>query len=161
MPNNCNSIFNKFFTLTLCSFLFSCVSSVPSSGLSYDFNGKMMIKTSNNQNISYHTYIVINENRSIIQIQKPFIGNVMNINLFRNKPAVIKPPNSSEIITDFILKHESNAFNSIENCLLKKESLDKIYDDLIVKCFNKNYKYYIKLVSEMFEIDIILNKKSK
>jgi hypothetical protein len=161
MPNNFNSIFNKFFILTLCSFLFSCVSSVPSSGLSYDFNGKMMIKTSNNQNISYHTNIFINENGSIIQIQKPFIGNVMNINLFRNKPAVIKPPNSSEIITYFILKNESNAFNSIENCLLRKESLDKIYDDLIVKCFNKNYKYNIKLVSEMFEIDIILNKKSK
>ena len=85
----------------------------------------------------------------------------MNINLFKNKPAVINPPNSSEIITDFILKYESNAFNSIENCLLRKESFDKIYNDLIVKCFNKNYKYNIKLVSEIFEIDIILNKKSK
>ena len=71
--------------------MYSCASTEASPGSYDNYSGKILLKSSQNQTISYNSNIIIYENRSIIQITKPFIGNVMNINIYKNKPAEIYP----------------------------------------------------------------------
>ncbi len=110
--------------LILCSFLYSCASVSPENNLFNTYNGKILIKTINNESTSYNANIIIYENRSIIQIKKPFIGNVMNINIYSGSLPVADPRINNTEFAEIISTNGQYTHDILFDCI-KKGSIDK------------------------------------
>ena len=162
MPNNCSSIFNnKFYLILLCGSLFSCASSNPSSNLYNDFSGKILLKSLQNQQISYNSNIIIYENRSIIQITKPFIGNVINIKLHRDKPIEVNPIKNAQNLKKLIELHEKDVHDWLYDCVINKNRISIYKKDFSFFCSEENGKSNIKINNNFYEITVILLKKDR
>ena len=158
MPNNCSSIFNKFYLIVLCGFLFSCASSNPYPNSYNDFSGKILLKSIQNQQISYNSSIIIYENRSIIQITKPFIGNVMNIKLYRDKPIEVNPIKNAGNLEKLIKVNQKALHNWLYDCVINGNKI-KIYEkDFSFFCYEEIGKSNIKISNNFYEVTAILLK---
>ena len=80
---------NIFYAFIL-SVLISCASLNPIDNKSINYLGKLLIYKDNNST-SFNVDINLSKNESIIQIKKPFYGNVLNIRTFRSKDILFAP----------------------------------------------------------------------
>ena len=80
---------NIFYVFIL-SVLISCASLNPIDNKSINYLGKLLIYTDNNS-ATFNININLSKDRSIIQIKKPFYGNVLNIRTFRSKDIFFAP----------------------------------------------------------------------
>ena len=80
---------NIFYVFIL-SLLISCASLNPIDNKSINYLGKLLIYKDNNST-SFNVDINLSKNESIIQIKKPFYGNVLNIRTFRSKDILFAP----------------------------------------------------------------------
>ena len=80
---------NIFYVFIL-SVLISCASLNPIDNKSINYLGKLLIYKDNNST-SFNVDINLSKNESIIQIKKPFYGNVLNIRTFRSKDIFFAP----------------------------------------------------------------------
>ena len=162
MPNNCNSIFdNKFYLILLCGFLYSCASTNSSLDSYNDYSGKILLKSSQNQTISYNSNIVIYENRSIIQITKPFIGNVININIYKNKPAEIYPKETTSNLDKFLNVYGRNVHEWLSQCVEKNNNINILEEKFSFFCSSEDNKSRIRININLNEITVILIHKDK
>jgi len=80
---------NIFYVFIL-SFLISCASLNPIDQNSFNYLGKLLIYKGNNS-ATFNINISLSKDESIIQIKKPFYGNVLNIRTFRSKDIFFGP----------------------------------------------------------------------
>ena len=125
MPNNCSSILKK---ISYISFLFVIVScaSLNNDIKSTPFAGKLLINQNNVEQFSFNININVANNLSIIQLKKPFYGNVLEIKVQDGKNLIFLPTESSQ---PFIVPKSVNRNFKywIRQCLFSNK-LD-IYED--------------------------------
>ena len=80
---------NIFYVFIL-SVLISCASLNPIDQNSFNYLGKLLIYKGNNS-ATFNINISLSKDESIIQIKKPFYGNVLNIRTFRSKDIFFGP----------------------------------------------------------------------
>ena len=141
--------------------MFSCASSNPSSNLYNDFSGKILLKSLQNQQISYNSNIIIYENRSIIQITKPFIGNVMNIKLYKDKPIEVNPIKNAKNLKKLIELYEKDVHNWLYDCVINKNEIKIYKKDFSFFCSEENDKSIIKINNNFYKMTVILLKKDR
>jgi len=118
MPKSCNSISNKIYCVLIIIFITSCVS-LNNSGSS-QFNGKFMISKNNLEPSTFNINVNIFKNMSIIQLKKPFYGNVLKIEMSEAKKTIFVPQQESKTfnVPDFI---DENFKHWLKDCVFKKE----------------------------------------
>ena len=125
MPNNCSSILKK---ISYISFLFVIVScaSLNNDIKSTPFAGKLLINQNNVEQFSFNININVAKNTTIIQLKKPFYGNVLEIKVQDGKNLIFLPTESSQ---PFIVPKSVNRNFKywIRQCLFSNK-LD-IYED--------------------------------
>jgi len=125
MPNNCSSILKKIsyifflFVIVSCASLNNDIKSTP-------FAGKLLINQNNVEQFSFNININVAKNISIIQLKKPFYGNVLEIKVQDGKNLIFLPTESSQ---PFIVPKSVNRNFKywIRQCLFSNK-LD-IYED--------------------------------
>ena len=125
MPNNCSSILKKIsyifflFVIVSCASLNNDIKSTP-------FAGKVLINQNNVEQFSFNININVANNLSIIQLKKPFYGNVLEIKVQDGKNLIFLPTTSSQPF--FVPKSVNRNFKYwIRQCLFSNK-LD-IYED--------------------------------
>jgi hypothetical protein len=125
MPNNCSSILKKIsyifflFVIVSCASLNNDIKSTP-------FAGKVLINQNNVEQFSFNININVANNLSIIQLKKPFYGNVLEIKVQDGKNIIFLPATSSQPF--FVPKSVNRNFKYwIRQCLFSNK-LD-IYED--------------------------------
>ena len=160
MPNNCISIVKKA-SITLCFFLLvSCVG-INNYSNSTAYKGKVVMNSLNSERLSFNILLTTNENSTIIQIQKPFYGNFLQIKYDNstNLMKYISKDGSYEIDAEI----PRNIGNIINNCLLKNNFLDEVIQSnqsFNIKCYKDSDRtnFYIKYKNSFFEGFLIKNE---
>jgi len=88
MPKSCNSISIIFSYVFVIIFISSCASVIDDKNTS-QFKGKVIINEKNSESLSFNINLSIYKNSSIIQIKRPFYGNVLKIELNQGEKASI------------------------------------------------------------------------
>ena len=88
MPKSCNSISIIFCYVFVIIFISSCASVIDDKNTS-QFKGKVIINEKNSESLSFNINVSIYKNSSIIQIKRPFYGNVLKIELNQGEKASI------------------------------------------------------------------------
>tara|TARA_B100000927_G_scaffold211096_1_gene171821 strand:+ start:55 stop:537 length:483 start_codon:yes stop_codon:yes gene_type:complete len=88
MPKSCNSISIIFSYVFVIIFISSCASVINDKNTSH-FKGKVIINEKNSESLSFNINVSIYKNSSIIQIKRPFYGNVLKIELNQGEKASI------------------------------------------------------------------------
>ena len=116
MPNNCNSIIKTFVYTILISFIVSCAST-DNNRSSAEYFGKLLISKNGDEQFSFNININLAKKDSIIQIKKPFYGNVLKIKVSENKNIVFLPDKGT---SPFYVPEEINRnFNNwMRQCIL-------------------------------------------
>ena len=153
MPNNCISIVKKASVTLFCFLLVSCVG-INNYSNSAAYKGKVVINSLNSEKSSFNILLTTNENFTIIQIQKPFYGNFLQIKYDNstNLMKYISMDGSYEIDADI----PRNIQNIVNNCLLRKNYLDELIQSnqsFNIKCYKDNQRtnFYIKYKNSFFE----------
>ena len=125
MPNNCSSILKKIYYIFFLFFIVSCAS-LNNDIKSTPFAGKLLINQNNVEQFSFNININVAKNTSIIQLKKPFYGNVLEIKVQDGKNLIFLPTESSQ---PFIVPKSVNRNFKywIRQCLFSNK-LD-IYED--------------------------------
>ena len=99
-------------------FITSCVS-LNNSGSS-QFNGKFMISKNNLEPSTFNINVNIFKNMTIIQLKKPFYGNVLKIEMSEAKKTIFVPQLESETfnLPDFL---DKNFKRWLKDCVFEKE----------------------------------------
>tara|TARA_Y100000766_G_C18328289_1_gene328922 strand:+ start:70 stop:501 length:432 start_codon:yes stop_codon:yes gene_type:complete len=99
-------------------FITSCVS-LNNSGSS-QFNGKFLISKNNLEPSTFNINVNIFKNMSIIQLKKPFYGNVLKIEMSEAKKTIFVPQLESETfnVPDYL---DENFKHWLKDCVFKKE----------------------------------------
>ena len=147
MPNNCNSIIKKiFYTLVVCLSA-SCVSINDDNSLP-PYKGKLLLDYNNIEQSSFNIDISFSNKDSIIQIKKPFYGNVLKIKVDQEKNLIFLPTEYSE---SFYVPDEINRNFKywLKQCLLSRSfNIDKTIENIdfyfTCKTLNNKTDYLIK-----------------
>jgi len=86
MPKSCSSISIIFCYVFVIIFISSCASVIDDKNTS-QFKGKVIINEKNSESLSFNINVSIYKNSSIIQIKRPFYGNVLKIELNEGEKA--------------------------------------------------------------------------
>ena len=125
MPNNCSSILKNISYIFFLFFIVSCAS-LNNDIKSTPFAGKVLINQNNVEQFSFNININVANNLSIIQLKKPFYGNVLEIKVQDGKNLIFLPTTSSQPF--FVPKSVNRNFKYwIRQCLFSNK-LD-IYED--------------------------------
>ena len=138
MPNNCNSIIKTFFYTILLCLIVSCAS-INNDRSSVEYFGKLLISKNSDEQFSFNININLAKKDSIIQIKKPFYGNVLKIKVIEGKNLVFLPTRYS---SPFYVPEEINRNFKywLRQCLLSKNFyVDDVFEELIFtfSCENK------------------------
>ena len=125
MPNNCSSILKKISYIFFLFFIVSCTS-LNNDIKSTPFAGKLLINQNNIEQFTFNININVAKNITIIQLKKPFYGNVLEIKVQDGKNLIFLPTKSSQ---PFIVPKSVNRNFKywIRQCLFSNK-LD-IYED--------------------------------
>ena len=140
MPNNCNSIIKKFIYALVCITV-SC-STINKDNKYNIYSGKLLVESSNVEPVSLNIVISLSKIDSIIQLKKPFYGNVLIIEANENKNLNIMPTKKSNPF--YIPDTVNRNFNYwLKKCLLSRsfninELIEGSYFDF--KCSRKDRK---------------------
>ena len=159
MPNNCNSIIKKFIYVLVCITV-SC--STINKDNKYNFySGKLLVESNNVEPVSLNIVISLSKLDSIIQLKKPFYGNVLIIKAKENKNLNIMPSKNSNpfYIPDAINR---NFKHWLRQCLLSRdfnvnELIESSYFDFT--CSRKDNKVNFSISYQENLINGYLNKK--
>tara|TARA_X000000368_G_scaffold138218_1_gene108649 strand:- start:101 stop:583 length:483 start_codon:yes stop_codon:yes gene_type:complete len=118
MPNNCNSIIKTFFYTLIISLIVSCAS-INSDKSSTEYIGKLSISKDEVDKFSFNININLAKKDSIIQIKKPFYGNVLKIKVQEGKNLIFLPTKNS---SPFYVPEDINRNFKywLRQCLLSK-----------------------------------------
>tara|TARA_B100001769_G_scaffold17150_1_gene11552 strand:+ start:133 stop:615 length:483 start_codon:yes stop_codon:yes gene_type:complete len=118
MPNNCNSIIKTFFYTLIISLIVSCAS-INSDKSSTEYIGKLSISQNEVDKFSFNININLAKKDSIIQIKKPFYGNVLKIKVQEGKNLIFLPTKNS---SPFYVPEDINRNFKywLRQCLLSK-----------------------------------------
>ncbi len=126
MPNNCSSILKKISYISSLFVIVSCAS-LNNDIKPTPFAGKVLINQNNVKQFSFNININVANNGSIIQLKKPFYGNVLEIKVLDGKNLIFVPTKSSEPF--FVPKSVNRNFKYwIRQCLFSNK-LDVQEDD--------------------------------
>jgi len=108
---------NIFYVFIL-SLLISCASLNSVDNKSINYLGKLLIYK-DNDSATFNIDINLSKNESIIQIKKPFYGNVLNIRTFRSKEIFFSPSKDMKQlkVPDLIL---ASLHDWLTQCLLSQ-----------------------------------------
>lgn len=119
MPNNCISILKKISYIFFLFVIVSCVS-INNDIKSTPFAGKVLINQNNVEQFSFNININVANNVSIIQLKKPFYGNVLEIKVQDGKNLIFLPTKYSQPF--FIPKSVNRNFKYwIRQCLFSNK----------------------------------------
>ena len=140
-------------------FLFSCASN--NSKNTFFYSGKFSVTERNMNQFSSNINISLSNEESIIQIKKPFYGNILKIKVSEGKNLVFLPTKNTQ---PFVVPRDvdRNFKYWLRQCLLsKKLNISNTYDEINFefKCLkNKNRtNFYIKY--DNFLIEGFVSKK--
>ena len=150
------NVFNTLFIFLL----ISCASNDNYSN-SVSYKGKVLVNPISFEQSSFNILLTSNKNNTIIQIKKPFYGNVIQIKI-----------NNSENTMKYITKEGSYEIKSnipknieilINNCIFKNsfnfsEILDNQIFDLECSKENDRTNFYIKYKNSFYEGFLIKNE---
>jgi len=147
MPNNCNSIIKKvFYTLIVCLSA-SCISINDDNNFS-TYKGKLSLNYNNIEQSSFNIAISLSSKDSIIQIKKPFYGNVLKIIVDKEKNLIFLPTEYSD---SFNIPNEINRNFKywLKQCLLSRNfdverKIENIDFYFTCKKINNKTDYFIK-----------------
>ena len=119
MPNNCSSILKKIYYISFLFVIVSCAS-LNNDIKPTPFAGKVLINQNNVKQFSFNININVANNGSIIQLKKPFYGNVLEIKVLDGKNLIFLPTKSSEPF--FVPKSVNRNFKYwIRQCLFSNK----------------------------------------
>ena len=135
MPNNCSSIVKKV-SITLCFILLASCAGINNYNNSAVYKGKVVVNSLNYDQLSFNILLTSNENNTIIQIHKPFYGNLLQIKYDNssNLMKYISKDGSYEINADI----PRNIGDIVNNCLLRESYVNEIFEDgqsLNIECY--------------------------
>jgi len=146
MPNNCSSIIKTFFYTLVIALVSSCAS-MGNETNSNEYFGKLLISQDGGEKFSFNTNINLAKKDSIIQIKKPFYGNVLKIKVSEGKNLVFLPTKYSP---PFYIPEDINRNFKywLRQCLLSNNFyVNDTFEELIFSfsCENKKDKknFYI------------------
>jgi len=150
---------NIFYVFIL-SLLISCASLNTIDNKSIHYLGKLLIYKDNNST-SFNIDINLSKNESIIQIKKPFYGNVLNIRTFRSKDIFFGSSNDMRPfkVPDLV---NTNFHYWLTQCLLSKNlnifnSEEDIYYEFI--CSKEKSKTFYKIKYQEYNLEgYVINK---
>ena len=138
MPKSCSSISIIFCYIFVIVLFSSCTSVIDDKNTS-QFKGKAIINEKNSESLSFNINVSIYKNSSIIQIKRPFYGNVLKIELNQGEKASIF---STQYTNQFYLPDyiDQNLRYWLIQCLFSKDfNIFESTEDLTFKFLcNKN-----------------------
>jgi hypothetical protein len=160
MPNNCNSIIKNTFYILIVCVAASCVS-MKNNNNSLTYNGKFILNHNNIDQSSFNINISLVNKETIIQITKPFYGNVLKIKFNKEEGLILLPTKFTE---QFYISDEINRNFKywLRQCLLSKDIvINEIYDDTYFNfnCITKNDKTSFEIVYNKFLINGFVKRK--
>jgi hypothetical protein len=90
MPNNCNSIIKKIFYALILCITVSC-STIKKDKEYSIYSGKLLVESMDTKPVSLNIVINLSRQESIIQLKKPFYGNVLVIKAGKKNKLAILP----------------------------------------------------------------------
>ena len=160
MPNNCSSIVKKV-SITLCFILLASCAGINNYNNSAVYKGKVVVNSLNYDQLSFNILLTSNENNTIIQIHKPFYGNLLQIKYDNssNLMKYISKDGSYEINADI----PRNIGDIVNNCLLRESYVDELFEDgqsLNIECYKNMDKtnFYMQYKSSSFKGFLIRNE---
>jgi hypothetical protein len=159
MPNNCNSIIKNTFYILIVCVAASCVS-MKNNNNSLTYNGKFILNNNIDQS-SFNINISLVNKETIIQITKPFYGNVLKIKFNKEEGLILLPTKFTE---PFYISDEINRNFKywLRQCLFSKDIvINEIYDDTYFNfnCITKNDKTSFEIVYNKFLINGFVKRK--
>ena len=156
MPNSCNSI-----TKNLCIILlFSSCASTQNYQTVTSFNGKFLANNGSD-NIPFNVSLQSNSNIDIIQIKKPFYGNVLKAEIDKNT-ATILSLKTIDGLKQFEMKDvkilSSRIIKMFYSCLVTNNQNQYWNDEsLKAQCSNAEKKILLKIETDIWAISGYFN----
>ena len=153
MPKSCNSISIIFSYVFVIIFISSCASVIDDKNTS-QFKGKVIINEKNSESLSFNINLSIYKNSSIIQIKRPFYGNVLKIELNQGEKASIFTTQYANqfYLPDYI---DQNLRYWLIQCLFSKDfNIFESTKDLTLKFLCKKNKDNTNIMIEYNEFYI-------
>jgi hypothetical protein len=119
MPKSCNSIYKNLCLFLLLPILFSCASNSLLTSKQQIYTGKFYADNSN-FNSAFTTSIVKQGNVFIIQVSKPFFGNVLDFSVKRNGDVEATSSNNMFVNSDFTNVDYKKIYVWLNQCLDKE-----------------------------------------
>ena len=124
------------------------------------YKGKVVLNSLSSKHLSFNILLTSNENSTIIQIQRPFYGNFLQIK-YDNSTELMKyisKDGSYEIDAEI----SKNIGNIVNNCLLKDNYAHEVLEsnqNFNIECFKSNDRtnFNIKYNNSFFEGFLIKN----
>ena len=160
MPNNCSSILKKISYISSLFVIVSCAS-LNNDIKPTPFAGKVLINQNNVEQFSFNININVANNLSIIQLKKPFYGNVLEIKVQDGKNLIFLPTTSSQPF--FVPKSVNRNFKYwIRQCLFSNK-LD-VYEDgedifFTFKCNKDGSRTNFSITYEDYYLNGFVEKK--
>ena len=125
------------------------------------YKGKVVVNSLNYDQLSFNILLTSNENDTIIQILKPFYGNLLQIKYDNssNLMKYISKDGSYEINADI----PRNIGDIVNNCLLRESYVDEVFEDgqsLNIECYKNMDKtnFYMQYKGSSFKGFLIRNE---
>ena len=125
------------------------------------YKGKVVVNSLNYDQLSFNILLTSNENDTIIQIHKPFYGNLLQIKYddSSNLMKYISKDGSYEVNAEI----PKNIENIVNNCLLKDKYIDEGFESnhsFNIECFKDNDRsnFYIKYKNSSYKGFLIKNE---
>ena len=156
MPNSCNSI-----TKNLCIILlFSSCASTQNYQTVTSFNGKFLANNGSD-NIPFNVSLQSNSNIDIIQIKKPFYGNVLRAKVDKTSGEIL----SLKTINDLkqfelsnIKELSSQTIKMFYRCLNNSSQIQSLENEYLnANCSNSQDRILIKIDTGVWQISGFLN----
>lgn len=125
-----------------------------------NYIGKASFIQANKESLSFNLYINIFRDDTIIQIKKPFYGNLLEIEMNSGNSAIFLP---SEYTQPFFVPEylDRNFRYWLRQCIFSKEfNIDDLISGLYFnfKCYKKNDKTYLFIQYDTYIIEGFIKK---
>ena len=143
----------------MCFILLASCAGLNNYNNSAAYKVKVVVNSLNYDQLSFNILLTSNENNTIIQIHKPFYGNLLQIKYdnFSHLMKYISKDGSYEINADI----PRNIGDIVNNCLLRESYVDEVFEDgqnLNIECYKNMNKtnFYMRYKGSSFKV--FLNK---
>ena len=144
----------------MCFILLASCAGINNYNNSAVYKGKVVVNSLNYHQLSFNILLTTNETDTIIQIHKPFYGNLLQIKYDDSSNLIyISRDGSYEINADI----PRNIGEIVNNCLLRKSYVDEVFEDgqsLNIECYKNMDKtnFYMQYKGSSFKGFLIKNE---